>query len=349
MAPADALAVCVGCGATAPVASAAPPPHCRRCGFDIEAPAPRVLRYEGDDARPYEELQAFANELGAPGTGKCASLTFSCDGLLFEASLAFDSGVVTGLDLVVRTNGLPPMRIVSRGASFETQTTADPRAVGYALSSAAVRAAVTELVAIGSLSIDETKVALTARASTNPFGRDRLRRLVYALRTIGGAPRLLMAPRAKPIELSMPVVCAAMLIPSTVCALLFGFVRYAPFDPTSKLLLLPGAAIALLFVRRPVVRVLTTICLPPLVFGLLLTLNGACDGSAERMEQMHVTSSRRHELLVDVFAVDDHGISHAFSFERGAFSPGDTIDVPMRSGALGWRWQSRSEMLVTHR
>ncbi len=229
--------------------------RCTRC--DLEQP---VLRDAGDlalasiavvDVRPgsYEQLSALLAELGAPGT--TAAVVLRCDGLLCDLGLSINSGTVMGLDMVVGSAGLPPMRLVpegdehayqkERGILREVQTgdaafddhvyiesAASDADVLTFFASPAVRAAAVQLLrSAGSVKIDDTGVSVYVPKDARAFDPDAIRGRLALLRVLAGAPRPLV-PEHVPVPpiVSLTKTLTYLLAPVAVLVVFIGVARY---------------------------------------------------------------------------------------------------------------------------
>jgi len=224
----------------------------------------------------------------------------------------------------------------------------------------AVRHAIRELLSLSSaVTIADGRVKVTLRKTDLTFDPIGLRARLGLLRVIAGAPRPRIAtkipePRAvtllkRVLYFAAPIppalwVVAGIYFPTTskmpaLLSAFSGFVVWVLVQPLlTRVLRGRSTSHRELFLAR----IYTFLFLPGLAIGLLLVANGALDRSPVEHVKMRVAHSSTDsddssKMWVD--AVEPEGDSHSYAFKTQV-ADGTALTVPMRAGALGWRWQA---------
>jgi hypothetical protein len=250
----DTLVVCRACAAPAEVVldDARDGSYtCRRCKLeqstlagadDLGAPP---LAYLGHEAGSYTELGELLRSLGREG--KCTQIDADCAGIPMKVSLGFNSGTVTGCELVALGKGLVPMRLVREGArelrgkatgvltevqtgdaGFDEavfiETAAAAGDVQTALSSPGVRAAVRRLLEeVPAVVVTESHVKVEVPLSSSTFRAESIRERLAALRVVAGAPRPLVTSHvALPLAVLVTRVLVWTSAPLSIVAVVIG-------------------------------------------------------------------------------------------------------------------------------
>lgn len=230
---------------------------CPTCGL-----TQRTLRIDGAvtslvaktfSAASYRELDAVGRAFGVDQS--CSVISFSCDGLRLNLSLAIDSGVVRGVDLDTETRGLPPVvfrpetgehrRAKASGLARELQT-GDPEFdarvyveteaaetdVAVMLSSPAVREAIVRLLAHRQAVVVRSGNVVAERSTDEPacYGEKRLREELAALRVVAGAPRPVQRTAVDDRALSRTRFAYGMMLPIALALFIPAIVRWTPLD-----------------------------------------------------------------------------------------------------------------------
>jgi hypothetical protein len=346
----------------------------------------RDVRFQDYAIGSYDELTPFAKEFGKDVVTSGLELVcdgIACK-LGINVNSGTVTGLdhfatTTGFPFIRFLNELPShVEAKASGVAMEVQTgdsdfddqvyiesPASEADVLTVLSSPAVRKAIRMLLSdAGAVGMAHDGVAFYVSRQSSPFDPPGIRQRLRWLRIVAGAPRpLVEEPVVVPARARLSKSLVGWLSPLGVFLFVLGLAKWTP---NSMAPVIGGfaAGVVLAVLMLPVWKALlrgrstshrevftwrlTTFAFAPiLVAGLLLTINGAFDGSSARTVGMPIVnvSKDSEDETWHATTKDDEGDTHSYTFSVEP-KVGQTVEVQWRSGALGWTWETGTPSVI---